>query len=138
MATERWFHGGVRGLEPGGKILPPSVTGAKSIADLNTEDDLSDRVARVHRADRVYAARDLMQARMFASLAPVGTKRLGGDLYEVTPDGDVEPDPDWLGSPGGSVCCPSATVVRVVERKVPRPPAHEITAGYLASFGGPR
>jgi hypothetical protein len=126
--AEHWFHGGVRDLRPGDKLLPPSQTGAHSVSDVAIGEELNDRVLKVHRTDRVYLARDLMQARMFASLAAQGAKRRGGDLYEVTPDGPLEDDPDWLGSPGGSACVTSATVLRVIERKVLVPTPAELAA----------
>lgn len=123
---ERWYHGGFPGLKRGGKILPPSVTGAFSIADLKDE-DLKDRVAEVHSRNLVYLARDIADARLWASLHPAyGGANRGGDLYEVTPDGPLQPDPDYLPDDGGSMACSSATIVRVVERRVPRPAGEQI------------
>jgi hypothetical protein len=126
--SEHWYHGGVPGLKRGAKVLPPSATGAHSIADL-PDADLKDRIAAVHSRDVVYLAADPANARLWASLHPAygGTNR-GGDLYEVTPDGPLAPDPDYLADDGGSVTCSSATIVRVVERRVPRPAPELITA----------
>jgi hypothetical protein len=137
--TERWYHGGVPGLKRGDKILPPSVTGAFSIADLGTldpSDDMPERVAKVHSRDRVYLAASLKDARLWASLHPAhGGRNRGGDLYEVTLDGPAEPDPDYLAGDGGSICCTSATIVRVVERRVPRPSGEALAA---LAMGGAR
>lgn len=119
---ERWYHGGVPGLRRGGKILPPELTGAVSVSDLDDGRDVAARVRRVHRKDVVYLTRSAASARLFASMHPAyGGSRRGGDLYEVVPDEPLEPDPDYLKDDGGSACCPSATIVAVVERRVPRP-----------------
>lgn len=124
MAEARWYHGGFPGLKRGEKILPPSATGAVSVADLDTTSPgMQQEIERVHSRGLVYLARDIQDARLWASLHPAhGGKRKGGDLYEVTPDGPLQPDPDYLPGDGGSMACASATVVRVVERRVPRPP----------------
>lgn len=125
-AEARWYHGGFPGLKRGQQILPPSVTGVMSVADksIDAPAGLRARVEAVHRADVVYLAADPRSARLFAALAPAyGGGRRGGDLYEVTPDGPVERDPDYLPDDGGGVTCRSATVVRIVERRVPRPSA---------------
>jgi hypothetical protein len=126
--TGRWYHGGYPGLRRGGKILPPSVTGSHSIADTaEHHDDLRDRVQAVHSRDRVYIASDLHVARLWASLHPAyGGKTRGGDVYEVVPDGPLEPDPDYLPGDGGSMACASATIVRVIGRRVPRPSPEQI------------
>lgn len=131
----RWYHGGVPGLKRGQKILRPSETGAVSVADkivsVRATPAEREEIARVHRPDRVYLARDVAVARFWASLAVAyGGGRKGGDVYEVTPDGPLEPDPDYLPDDGGSVCCASATIVCIVERRVPRPTPEQIA--YLA------
>ena len=122
--SERWYHGGVPGLKRGEKILPPAVTGATStttVALLPGNEDIRDGALANHRDDRVYLAASDADARLWAALHPAYMGRhKGGDLYEVTPDGPLEPDPDYLADDGGSVCCESATVVRIVERRVPR------------------
>lgn len=101
-----FFHGGVRGLRRGGVILPPRITGVPSNADYGAEG--------VCRRDRVYLVDELDQARIFAILAPpVGH----GDVYEVEPLGEQEPDPDYSG-PGECLQAELAKVVRVVERRV--------------------
>lgn len=122
----RWYHGGFPGLKRGDKILPPSVTGAFSVADLE-DSDLAVRVAEVHDRNLVYLAADAADARLWASLHPAhGGRNRGGDLYEVTPDGPLQPDPDYLPDDGGSMACCSATIVRVMERRIPRPSARDI------------
>jgi hypothetical protein len=125
VPAARWFHGGFPGLKRGGKILPPSVTGVVSvsaIAEMEGNQDIRDKVRAVHRDDRVYLARDMRAALLWASLHPAyGGARKGGDLYEVTPDGPLEADPDYLPGDGGSACCESATIVKVIARRVPRP-----------------
>jgi hypothetical protein len=130
--ADAWYHGGFHGLRRGQKILPPSVTGAHSVADVTSHgpgDDLPERVGKVHSRDMVYLARNVSDARLWAALAPAhGGRNRGGDLYEVTPDGPLQPDPDYLAGDGGSVTCESATIVRVVERRVPRPSPRQIAA----------
>lgn len=122
--TTRWYHGGVPGLKRGAKILPPSVTGAVSVADkvIDAPSGMQAEVEKVHDPAVVYLARDITNAQLWASLHPAyGGKNRGGDVYEVTPDGPLAPDPDYLAGDGGSVTCQSATITRVVERRVPRP-----------------
>ncbi len=117
----------------GGKQSNPAVgllvevVGAEDLPDAG--DDLNDRVAAVHDRDMVYLAADIAVARLWSSLHPAhGGRDRGGDLYEVIPDGPLRPDPDYLRDDGGSVCCASATVVRVMERRVPRPTPGQIAA----------
>jgi hypothetical protein len=63
--------------------------------------------------DRVYVTPSIVDAEFFASGAadPV--------VYEVIPEGDVEPDPD-CNRPGGSFACPRAkvTAIRKIQGKV--------------------
>lgn len=87
----RWYHGGFPGLKRGQQILPPSVTGAISIADkvIDAPDSMREQVAKVHDPDLVYLSQDIADARLWAALAPAhGGKNRGGDLYEVTPPCD--------------------------------------------------
>jgi hypothetical protein len=97
---ERYFHGGNRKLRVGDYILPPSETGVTGIASLNP----------LCRRDRVYVTPSIVDARFFASAAsdPV--------VYEVVPDGAIEPDPD-CNRPGGSFACPKAKVIAI--QKIP-------------------
>ena len=106
MSGLRLYHGGVRNLKVGDRILPPKNTGAHSTAAFGA--------GSVCRLDRVYLTSDADAAGLFALLYPRGK----GRVYEVEPLGLVEADPDWLGEPGGSVCAPAARVIAIVERNV--------------------
>jgi sugar lactone lactonase YvrE len=118
-----YYHGGVRRLKVGDRILPPAITGAKSMADLTTApDEMRAQLARVHRTDRVYLTTDPQAARMYAAFHVGGDARRGGTVYRVEPKGEIEPDPDYLPDDGGSVACPSALVVAVVETAILRAP----------------
>ena len=120
----RWYHGGFPGLKRGQQILPPSVTGAISVADkvIDAPDEMREAVGKVHDPSLVYLSQDIADARFWAALAPAyGGKNRGGDLYEVTPDGPLVPDPDYLPQDGKVMACSSATIVRIAERRVPRP-----------------
>lgn len=96
------FHGGNRGLRVGEFILPPAETGKLSTSDIIAN--------RVHRRDRVYVTPDIAAASLYASVHQQPT------VYEVQPDGVVEPDPDCI-EPGLSWACPRARIVAV--HKVP-------------------
>lgn len=113
-----YFHGGVSGLYPGDRLLPPSQTGARASRDFLPE-AMREMAAHV-RTDRVFLTTELELARMYAGLHPDGDRRRGGDLYRVVPEGPVEPDPDWDGEPGVSVQVASARVVGIVKTGVPR------------------
>jgi len=129
MPAPRWYHGGVPGLKRGQQILPPSVTGAVSVADKMITAPAAERelIAKVHDPDLVYITQDIRDARLWASMAPAyGGHRRGGDVYEVTPDGPLVPDPDYLPQDGKVMACCSATIVRAVERRVPWPSPQEI------------
>ncbi len=75
------FHGGVSGLVPGQKLLPPRLTDASSCSDYNGDHC---------RADRVYLTTDAEEAAVYAALATPGGH---GDVYEVDPLDVLEPDP---------------------------------------------
>ena len=131
----RWYHGGFPGLKRGQQILPPSVTGAISVSDkvVDAPAGMREQVGKVHSNDLVYLSQDVRDAQVWASLAVAyGGKTRGGDVYEVTPDGPLVPDPDYLPQDGKAMACSSATIARVVERRVPRPSAQDI-----ALLGGP-
>jgi sugar lactone lactonase YvrE len=116
-----YFHGGVLGLKPGQYILPPAETDALSIADLATAPAAERaRVAKVHRRDRVYLATDVRIATLWAALYPHGTPKRGGDVYRVHPEGELEPDPDYLGDDGVSFQAPRALIISVVRTGVRR------------------
>lgn len=99
----RYFHGGPKGRQRGGFILPPNLTRAKTLANYGA--------GGVCRTDRVYVTTDLRAALLYAAGVPKGV------IYEVKPVGELEPDPDCL-EPGLSFQCESAKVVRVIK---PRP-----------------
>lgn len=118
-----YFHGGVRRLRVGDRILPPEQTGALSVADVRSApDDMKTEIDRVHRRDRVYLTTILDAARLWAGLHVGGDARRGGSVYRVEPEGEIEHDPDYLSDDGGSIACPSAVVVAVVEVGVLRAP----------------
>ena len=108
-----YFHGGIPGLWPGQRILPPEATGTRVTHDMAATGRLAEEVARTYRPDRVYLTTDRLQADIYAAVYPTGG-RLGGAVYRVCPDGDVELDPDWLGEDGVSVHAPAATILGVV------------------------
>src|SRR5690242_10183725 len=101
-----WWHGGVRGLEPGGKILPPVVTGADRVFS-----GMAIPGAPGYSPDYVYITR----SRQFAALVAGGQ---GGAVYAVAPDDPPEPVVDGHR-------CRSATILAVAEprvRPMPVPP----------------
>lgn len=98
----RLFHGGMPGLQPGDRVLPPSRTGAAHGGGGAHQPNYS--------SARVYATRLEWYARMFAHFSD-------GDVYEVRMH-DPRRDVDAR----GSFWSPWAVVVRVVERApVPLP-----------------
>lgn len=94
------YHGGPRGLKA---ILPPSETGAESVA--------GGIDPKVCRADRVYVTTSYAAALMYAACFPKGT------VYEVAPVGDIEYDLDCL-LPGLSYQCPKASIIREIRPKM--------------------
>lgn len=96
-----YYHGGPAGRSVGDYILPPSETGAPSCSSYGA--------SGIHRRDRVYLTTEPHAALLFACGSVDGR----GAVYMVEPEGDVEPDPDWLGPPGASVQCARARVVAV-------------------------
>lgn len=104
---ERYYHGVVRGLKKGDKILPPSETGKSTLLQYAKQIDQNCD----QRPDMVYITTDKKWAKVYASIFP------RGDVYEVIPDGVVEYDPDCK-EPGLSYQCSSATVKRVLEISV--------------------
>lgn len=116
-----YYHGGVAGLRVGQYILPPCETGARSVADnQSAPPEEQATIERVHRKDRVYLATDQRIAMLWAALHPDGDAKQGGWVYRVQPEGDVEPDPDYLADDGKSVCAPRARIVGIVKTGVPR------------------
>lgn len=107
--TQRYYHGGVRGLKKGDKIQPPTITGNSTLLQYARE--LSPDGPQ--REDRVYLTTDKKAARLYASVMP------RGDVYEVIPDGELEDDPDCK-VVGLSYQCTSATIKRVIDISVRR------------------
>lgn len=105
-----FFHGGAPGLIPGGWVLPPSETGAKSLLDWNIEARARgiDMKVLPARRDRVYVTKDMQSAAVFAIAHPEA-----GDLYYVAPVGPLSPDPDCL-VPGESFEARRALVLAVL------------------------
>jgi hypothetical protein len=92
--NKRYYHGGDGGLQVGEYILPPNDTGKDNMVGLNP----------LRRKDRVYITQDIAGAMFFASRS---TKPM---VYEVTPEGDIEDDPDHK-TTGISFACPKAKII---------------------------
>lgn len=93
-----YYHGGPRGLRT---ILPSSQTGVRSHAA---------EISKICRRDRVYVTTDFSAALLYAACHDRGV------VYEVMPDGVLEPDPD-CSEPGLSWECRAAAVIRVHKPK---------------------
>lgn len=131
MTDPAYYHGGIPGLHIGQYILPPYETGAQSVADVvGAPPNEQAEIERVHRRDRVYITTERGTAELWASLYPGGTPVRGGDVYRVVPEGDVDPDPDWRGEPGVSVCAPRARIVGIVATGVRRSLAGRLVAEF--------
>ena len=76
--NKRYYHGRDGGLLVGQYIEPPNVTGKDNMVGLNP----------LRNKDRVYVTKGIAGAMWFASQSDSPT------VYEVTPDGDIEDDPD--------------------------------------------
>lgn len=110
-----YYHGGIPGLRVGQYILPPAETGAVSVAELpDAPPEMQAEIEKVHRRDRVYLTTSRGVAELWACFYPGPSTVRGGDVYRVEPEGDVEPDPDYLGDDGASVCAPRARIVGIV------------------------
>jgi Rifampin ADP-ribosyl transferase len=92
--NKRYYHGGDAGLVVGDYILPPDVTGKDNMVGLNP----------LRKKDRVYVTKDIAGAMFFASRSDSPM------VYEVTPEGDVEDDPDHR-TKGISFACPKAKII---------------------------
>src|SRR6266849_10338620 len=92
-----YFHGGNGGLEVGGYILPPSITGAPQNGNVPTH---------VRRNDRIFMVRNFIDAAPWAAHHPKPV------VYEVEPEGSVEDDPD-VDAPGISFQCQKAKIVAI-------------------------
>lgn len=90
--NKRYYHGGDAGLLVGQYIEPPNVTGKDNTVGLNP----------LRNKDRVYVTKDIAGAMFFASRSDSPT------VYEVTPEGEIEDDPDHRAK-GISFACPKVT-----------------------------
>jgi len=97
----QYWHGGPAGRQRGALLLPPAITSAPSSSEFGA--------GEVHRRDRVYLTTTYSAAVLFAA----GHRR--GVVYRCEPIGELEPDPDYHGRPGGSVQCERARVLRVIK-----------------------
>jgi len=103
MSTSpKHYHGGNRGLRVGEFILPPAETGRQCTSDLVAN--------QVHRRDRAYITPDIAAASLYASVHQQPT------VYEVLPEGELEPHPDCF-EPGLSWACRRAKIIAI--HKVP-------------------
>jgi len=130
VATKRrplkLYHGGVPGLLPGEKLQPPSLSGVPSCSRFDSQHC---------QPDRVYLTTDSEEAAVYAALAPWHGH---GDVYEVEPDGVLEPEA--ISEDGtGSYAAPAATVVAVVRRAIGREEAAARMTAFLlrAAIEGP-
>lgn len=114
----KYFHGGPRGLNA---ILPPEQTKAASCASYGGHD--------VCRRDRVYMTTIYEAAIIYAAMHPDGH----GVVYQVEPIGEIEPDPDYKGREGESVCAPSAKILR--RHKIPGKVLKKVRAACMADAG---
>jgi hypothetical protein len=96
--NKRYYHGGGAGLLVGQYILPPDVTGKDNMAGLNP----------LRKKDRVYVTKDIAAAMFFASASASPM------VYEVTPEGDIEDDPDHR-KKDISFACPKAKIIAIYE-----------------------
>lgn len=104
----RYFHGGAPGRRKGERVVPPGESGEQSArANLDPSE-------RAHiRTDRVFISEHRWDAKFFARTIPGG-----GSVYEVVPEGEVEPDPDCDGHACGWWQAPAAIVRRILEERV--------------------
>jgi len=96
-----YFHGGTPDLRVGDYVLPPTETGAPSLASYGA--------AGICRRDQVYVATDVTAAVMYAATHPSGR----GKVYQVEPIGEVTADPDCQIT-GLSYSCAKARIVAVM------------------------
>ena len=114
------------GLLPGEKLQPPSLSGVPSCSRFDSQHC---------QPDRVYLTTDSEEAAVYAALA---SWHGHGDVYEVEPDGGLEPEA--ISEDGtGSYAAPAATVVAVVRRAIGREEAAARMTAFLlrAAIEGP-
>jgi len=114
----RYWHGGRSGIQRGSYILPPTITGARSLSEYGA--------AGVHRRDRVYVATSQAAALLYAA----GHKN--GSIYECDPIGEMTPDPD-CSEHGLSWQCEKARVIRAI-----KPKARDVAMARAAMLGDER
>lgn len=120
--TPMYFHGGCPGLSPGDMVRSAKATGVPSV---------SSAAGDAYRRDRVYITASAAEARDYARLyispsviaalsrnGSFDLADLGGAVYEVQPLGPIEPDRDYVGTPGISWQTTEARVVRVVDERI--------------------
>lgn len=117
LAQPRFFHGGVPGLKPGQKILSraalPEWRGREPMYDDRTATELGDNGTYTH------ITTDQDVARAYAGeYCHLANNRKPGTLYEVTPIGEVDADPDWSGFPLKFLRARAARIVTVIEDNV--------------------
>lgn len=100
--STRYWHGGAPGRQRGSFLLPPSITGARSLSEFGA--------ASVHRTDRVYLTTEYAAALLYAAAIPKGV------VYLCEPIGEPEPDPDCT-APGLSWQCEKARVIKCIKLK---------------------
>lgn len=122
MTSPPLFHGGIPGLMPGDKLLPPSVTGTSTLLEI--AQDIAPEGPQ--RSDRVYLTTEVAAAMFFAAAYPYGA------VYLAVADGELEADPDCT-EPGVSYQCASATVVAVIIPEVDTPAIMQAAFGSEAS-----
>jgi 8-oxo-dGTP diphosphatase len=119
-----FYHGGRPGLHVGDFLQPPTQSGVHAAIDYLNLDDLAPNqlhAVNLARRDRVYLTTNKNDATLWASLHRLGTPTRGGDVYRAEPEGDTEPDPDYIG-PATVVHCARARIVEVVDTHVRRGP----------------
>lgn len=99
-----YFHGGIAGLKTGASILPLSVSG-------NTHGRARWEALKPEnrfRIDKAYITTDPRWALIFAAYH--GDMAGRGCVYYVIPSGDMEADPDYIGTDRASFMVSFASV----------------------------
>jgi hypothetical protein len=95
---KRFYHGGDDGLKVGEDILPSKDIGKNNMIGKNP----------LWRDDRVYLTKNIGDAWCFAARSKIPR------VYEVTPLGDLEDDPDFP-TKGVSFQCPKAKIIALYD-----------------------
>ena len=118
----RYFHGGRPGFKPGDEIRPPAETGAETLTRIVRENPVAALRPDSARRDRVYIG-DMKIATAYAILWTLSPFAEGdGQVYEVCPGGEIEPDPDTRPVAGiiRAWMVPAATVTKLTTPPWPR------------------